>query len=217
MDFAARFADRVRVVIPIASGLRATTLSQCLNFEQIFAIEEDPDYMGGDYYDGAPPSRGLVLARMISQKTFVSLSVLASRARGEVVQPDEFLSRYTMRHRIESYMMHAGRKFISRFDANSYLRIVNAWQSFDLPGAVGGGDPVRALAPCRGQRWLLFSISSDVCFYPEEQGEIARILRGLDIELQHITVNSEKGHDSFLLEPELYAPQVSYLLGSLAV
>ena len=124
------------------------------------------------------------------------------------------LSGYKLKHQVESYILHQGRKFVKRFDANSYLRIVNMWQNFDLPKQHADGDAVRALRPCRQQEWLIFSISSDACFHPEEQTEIASALKAHRIPHNHITVNSDKGHDSFLLEPELYAPYIGFKLSA---
>lgn len=215
LNFAVRYPDRVHCVIPIATGLRATVLSKAMNFEQIYAIEEDPNFRGGNYYDGPPPHSGLTLARMISHKTFVSLSLMESRAKREIRQPDDVLSGYKIQHQVESYILHQGRKFVRRFDANSYLRIVKAWQSFNLPDEVAGGDVVRTLRRCRKQEWVLFSIDSDVCFFPDEQVEIANALKANEIDYQHITVHSEKGHDSFLIEPDLYAPYISFKLGAI--
>jgi homoserine O-acetyltransferase len=212
LDMAARYPRRVRLVIPIATGLRATVLAKAFNFEQILAIEEDRHFNGGDYYEGPRPLSGLILARIISHKTFVSLSLMESRARREIVQPDDVLSGYQLQHQIESYLLHQGKKFVKRFDANTYLRIVNAWQSFDLPQRLANGSAADTFSRCHGQTWLIFSISSDVCFYPEEQTEIADALKANRIEHQHITVHSEKGHDSFLIEPDLYAPYVDYKL-----
>ena len=64
-----------------------------------------------------------------------------------------------------------------------------------------------------GQRWLVFSIDSDFCFYPEEQAELVKHLEDAKVDVMHIIVHSDKGHDSFLLEPDLYTPHVSWLLG----
>jgi homoserine O-acetyltransferase len=215
LDFAVRHPDRVHCVIPIATGLRATVLAKAMNLEQIYAIEEDTRFRGGDYYDGPPPHSGLTLARMISHKTFVSLSLMETRAKREIRQPDDVLSGYKIQHQVESYILHQGRKFVRRFDANTYLRIIKAWQSFDLPRRVANGDVTRTLKRCRKQVWVLFSINSDVCFFPEEQVEIADALKANGIDYQHITVHSEKGHDSFLLEPDLYSPYIGYKLNSI--
>ena len=73
-------------------------------------------------------------------------------------------------------------------------------------------DAVAALKPCIDQKWLLFSIDSDVCFYPEEQARIADVLKTNGIDCQHITVHSDKGHDAFLLEPESFTPHIVFKL-----
>jgi len=212
-DLATRYPGRVRIVIPIASGLRATVLAKALNFEQIFAIAEDANFHGGDYYEhGVTPWRGLALARMISHKTFVSLGVLERRAQDVIIQPSDVLSGYLLEHSIESYLLHQGKKFIRRFDANSYLRIVNAWQSFDLPRDAADGDAVAALSVCREQEWVVFSISSDGCFFAPEQAETVAALKANGIPCQYVTVHSDKGHDAFLVDPDLFIPHIHFAL-----
>ncbi|MGF1571893.1 MAG: homoserine O-acetyltransferase [Sumerlaeia bacterium] len=212
MDLATRYPERVRTVIPIASSLRATVLSKAMNFEQIFAIAEDANFNGGDYYGGEAPWRGLALARMICHKTFISLNVMEERAQDVIIQPDDLLSGYLLEHKIESYLLHQGKKFVRRFDANSYLRIINAWQSFDLPTKVAGGNAVKTFARCKNQHWVVFSISSDVCFYPNEQQAIVDALKANNVHHIYITAHSDKGHDSFLLEPDLYTPHMKLVL-----
>jgi homoserine O-acetyltransferase len=59
---------------------------------------------------------------------------------------------------------------------------------------------------------LVFSIDSDVCFYPEEQRELVQYLKAANVSVQYVTVHSDKGHDSFLLEPELFTPHISFRL-----
>ena len=70
-------------------------------------------------------------------------------------------------------MWHQGAKFVARFDANSYLRIMEMWQTFDLLAQTGAADHEQAFAPCREQRYMVFSIDSDVCYYPDEQQDLA--------------------------------------------
>ena len=214
INFATVFPDRVNVVIPIATGGRTTVLNRLIIFEQILAIENDPNFNGGDYYHGPPPTYGLALARMISHKTFVHLDEIEKRARGDVKQPDEHLRWYRLRDKVESYMLHQGTKFVKRFDANTYLRICGMWSSFDPVAEAGAADWNALLAPCAraGQRWLIFSIDSDFCFYPEEQAALTSHLRDAEVNVMHITVHSLKGHDSFLLEPLLYTPHLVYAL-----
>ncbi len=208
LSLATRYPDMVDIVIPFASGVHTTALQRIHNFEQINAIQTDPNFNGGDYYDGPFPDDGLALARMISHKTFVSLKDLRMRARDEVLDIDDGPGYYDLTHPLESYMRHQGDKFVSRFDANSYLRIMHAWQTYDLVAEAGLEDLSELFTACKHQRYMVFSIDSDVCFYPEEQQEMVRYLELADVPYRWITVHSDKGHDSFLLEPELYAPHL---------
>ena len=210
LDVAVRYPDRVRFVVPIAAGLKATTLHVIHDFEQINAIYNDPDFNGGNYYDGPTPDAGLALARMISHKTFVSLGQMKKRARGDVAE-----SADRVRLPIESYMWHQGQKFVKRFDANAYLRTMWSWQDFDLYAeAEGKGVPLRDLLAAGSHEYLVFSIDSDVCYYPCEQKELAEELKGAGLDFNWITVHSEKGHDAFLLEPHLFEPHLRYHLES---
>ena len=206
LSLATRHADRVRKVMPIAAGLHTTSLQFIHNFEQTNAILNDPNFNGGDYYDGHHPDQGLALARMIGHKTFVSLDAMRERARREVVPSPDHPDGYEIRHPLESYMWHQGLKFISRFDANTYLQFMAVWQHYDFLGDLGVDDPVDAFRGVGDQEYLVFSIDSDVCYYPEEQSELVATLKAAGVPVRWITVHSDKGHDSFLLEPELYTP-----------
>ncbi|MFP3914680.1 MAG: homoserine O-acetyltransferase [Actinomycetota bacterium] len=199
---ATRYPDRVSRVIPLAAGLTVSSLQVIHNFEQMFAIVSDPEFKGGDYYGGPGPEVGLAHARMIGHKTFVSLDAMRRRARNEVVQHED-LGGYEVGHPLESYMLHQGQKFVRRFDANTYLRVMEVWQRFDLEKEVGDTTH-ELLKRCRAQQWLVFTIDSDVCFYPEEQRAMVAGLRSAGVPVRQFTVHSDKGHDSFLTEPWLY-------------
>lgn len=214
LTFATRLPERVRNVIAIASGFKTTVLNRLILFEQILAIENDPHFNGGDYYEGEAPTYGLALARMISHKTFVHLNSIERRARKDVVQPDDVLAWYKVRDQFQSYMLHQGKKFVQRFDANTYLRIIDLWSRFDATLEGNAETPAALFQRSRAanQRWLVFSIDSDFCFYPEEQAELVKHLERAKVDCMHITVHSEKGHDSFLLEPNLYTPHIAWML-----
>jgi len=212
LTYATLLPEKVRTVIPIASGFKTTVLNRLILFEQILAIENDPHFNGGDYYESDQPSYGLALARMISHKTFVHLDTFENRARKDIRQDTETLSWYKVKDTFQSYMLHQGKKFTKRFDANTYLRIIDMWSNYDACKVIGKQSPAELLQPCKHQNYLVFSIDSDFCFYPEEQRDLTRHLEDNDISTMHITVHSEKGHDSFLLEPELYCPHLSYAL-----
>ena len=214
LTFATRFPKRVRNVISIASGFKTTVLNRLILFEQILAIENDPYFSGGDYYDSEPPLYGLALARMISHKTFVHLDAIERRARQDVVQADDVLAWYRVRDQFQSYMLHQGKKFVRRFDANTYLRIIDMWSRYDATQEGDAESPADLFERAReaGQCWLVFSIDSDFCFYPEEQSELVKHLETAKADVMHIIVHSDKGHDSFLLEPNLYTPHIAWVL-----
>jgi homoserine O-acetyltransferase len=150
---------------------------------------------------------------MISHKTYVSLLTMEDRARQEVLPMQGDFSWYPLANPLESYMLYQGRKFIDRFDANSFLRIVDSWQRFDLLAESGATSMSELFTRCREQNYLIFSIDSDVCFYPEWQEEMAHVLKQAKVRNMRITVHSEKGHDSFLLDPELFMPHLAHILG----
>ena len=216
LTLATLFPERVRTVIPIASGMKTTVLNRLILFEQILAIENDPYFNGGNYYDGPSPDYGLALARMISHKTFVHLDAIERRARQEVRQDDEALAWYKVQDTFQSYMLHQGKKFVKRFDANTYLRIIDMWSRYNACKEVGVETVDELFERCakHQHKFLVFSIDSDFCFYPEEQAEIVTGLEQSGVDTMHITVHSDKGHDSFLLEPALYTPHIAYALSS---
>jgi len=209
---ATRYPDRVRIVVPVGTGVETTILQRIMNFEQVTAIESDPNFKGGDYYRGPKPDTGLALARRIAHKAFVSLEMLRERARGEVVSHKPPHGWYEMNHPVESYMLHQGEKFVKRFDANTYLRILDAWQWFDLATEGGVADLPGLFERCRGQEWLVFSMDSDLCFPPVEQSKLVHTLKKAHVSVMWITVHTDKGHDSFLLEPKLFTPHLQQAL-----
>ena len=212
LSLATRYPDRVRQIISIGTGLKTSSLQRIMNFEQITSIESDPNFNKGDYYQGKPPASGLALARRIAHKTFISLEALRLRAREEVVSDAPPFGWYALNSPVESYMLHQGEKFIRRFDANSYLRILDAWQWLDLLAEAGASDFTELLSRCRNQEHLVFSIDSDVAFYPDEQSKLTHALKNALVPVTWITVHSDKGHDSFLLEPRLFTPHLRQAL-----
>ena len=212
ISFAARYPEKVRRVIPVACGIEATTLTRAHNLEQILAIENDPNFCNGHYYDGPAPLRGLALARMISHKTFVSLHTMEARMVDRCEQEHDEFSWYKITTPLESYLLHQGRKLIHRFDPNTYLFLIAAWSEFHLLRDCGAERYTDIFSRCRHQEYLVFSIDSDVCFYPEEQEYFFRQLTDSGVTAEYITVSSDKGHDSFLLEPDLYIDPIRTML-----
>ncbi|MEM9283908.1 MAG: homoserine O-acetyltransferase [Verrucomicrobiota bacterium] len=214
VTFATLFPESVRVVIPIATGVKTTVLNRIILLEQILAIENDPMFRAGRYYETGAPETGLGLARMISHKTFVHLNAIERRASKDVLQPEDRFSWYQAHDHVESYMLHQGKKFTDRFDANTYLRICEMWSRYYPLKECVAASPEELYSRSRGvgHRYLVFSIDEDYCFYPEEQADLVRCLKKAEVDHIYLTVHSDKGHDSFLLEPDLYTPHIQAVL-----
>ena len=187
-------------------------------FEQIAAIELDAKYRAGRYPLADPPSRGLALARIICHKLFVYQEGLEKRARRGVGGPNDLLVWFRPTRNTESYMIHQGCKFAKRFDANAYIRIVNMWASFDLSTLTGEPSVAAAFAKYAQHAipFLIYSIDTDCCFTPRVISQFHRRLLMAGVSSRYLRIHSLKGHDSFLLEPELYASGIRSVLGALS-
>ena len=207
LTLAALYPERVRSMVIIGAAHRPAINHKLEFFEQVLAIELDPAYRAGRYPLSDPPNRGLALARIISHKLFVYQDGLEKRARKGICDSKGMLTWYQPSRNTESYMLHQGTKFAKRFDANAYIRIVNLWAGYDLPAFTGMADTdeVFRLYARHNIRFLLFSIDTDYCFTADAIEEFHQELTRNGVSSVHTRIQSEKGHDSFLLEPDLYA------------
>ncbi len=206
------YPDRIRSMILIGAGHKPLIEHQLSVFEQTLAIELDPRFRSGLYPLNDPPRDGVALARIICHKHFVNQRRLAQRAKKGGVQTGEgeFPKWYSLRTSMESYMLHQGTKFSLRFDANAYIRIVHMWADYDLPLLAKAKNQKEVFARYAKAKipFLLFSINTDSCFAPRTVEALHNSLLRSGVSSDHVRIRSVKGHDSFLLEPELYERQI---------
>ncbi len=214
LSLASLYPERVKNIIIIGAGYKPSIEHKLDGFEQILAIELDPDYKEGRYPLSNPPRRGLALARMISHKLFVYQRGLEKRARKGICDRKGMLTWYMPQRNTESYMLHQGTKFAKRYDANAYIRIINLWAGYDLEAFSGLGsvDKVFRLYAQHGIRFMLFSINTDCCFTARDISCFHRRLLKNGVDSRYKCIKSTKGHDSFLLEPELYEQDIKAYL-----
>ncbi len=201
LTWATRWPERVRRVIALATSPRLT--SQALAFDVVGrnAIRRDPDYHDGRYYGlEHGPEVGLAIARMIGHITYLSREAMTQKFDANRLQPRDEAVEFEKTFSVGSYLGHQGRKFVERFDANSYIALSTAMDLFDL-----GGTPSELAAAFRGtrSRWLVVSFSSDWLFPPDQSRDIVNALVANNAPVSYCNVQSDCGHDAFLLPNEI--------------
>jgi len=204
LQWAASYPERVYSAMPIATAARHS--AQNIAFHEVGrqAIMADPDWKGGDYaLAGVKPSKGLAVARMAAHITYLSEAALQRKFGRELHDRNALSFGFDADFQIESYLRHQGMTFVDRFDANSYLYITRAMDYFDLAADYGG-----VLAEAfRGTktRFCLVSFTSDWLFPTSENKRIAHALNAAAANVSFVEIESDRGHDAFLLdEPELF-------------
>jgi homoserine O-acetyltransferase len=216
LEWAATYPQMVFAAVPIASAAYHSAQNIAFNEVGRQAIFTDPDFAGGQYYaTGRTPAAGLGVARMVAHITYLSEQAL-SRKFGRKLQGriarDAPLALFGDMFQVESYLQHQGSTFVRRFDANSYLTITRAMDYFDL-AAEHDGDLSRAFTGTR-TRFCIVSFSSDWLFPTGESRAVARALNRAAANVSFVEVESDKGHDAFLLdEPDLRRILAGFLAG----
>jgi len=210
IEWIAAHPNEVDAAVMIASG--AALNAQALAFDIVgrSAITQDPNWRGGDYYECAPedrPNVGLAEARQVAHITYLSLDLLnrrfgrklqedwLERAKADPTWAEVHGSKFGTMFAIESYLGYQARKFIARFDANSYLQITHAMDRYDASVKYGSLDEV-----CRRitSRLLLISISGDWLFSEDQSRIIAAAMLRQQKHVTYSHLDIKVGHDGFL-------------------
>ncbi len=211
LQWAASYPERVYSAMPIATAARHS--AQNIAFHEVGrqAIMADPNWRGGDYaLSGIHPSKGLAVARMAAHITYLSEAALQRKFGRQLHDRNALSFGFDADFQIESYLRHQGMTFVDRFDANSYLYITRAMDYFDLAADYGG-----VLAEAfRGSntRFCIVSFTSDWLFPTIENKRIAHALNAAGANVSFVEIESDRGHDAFLLdEPELFGTMTGFL------
>ncbi len=214
LEWAIRYPEFVDKCMCIASAMSLSAQALAFDIVGRNAILADPAWAGGDYYDNPDrPAQGLAQARMIGHITYLSSENMKRKFGREKKPLTEPLPRFATPFQIESYLDHQGDKFVNRFDANSYLHITEAMDTFDL--AERAGDPAAAFRDVDpAAQFLVVALSSDWLFPPEQSLEVARALVRAGKRVSYCLLKSPYGHDAFLVEIERLAEVVRTFLAS---
>ncbi|MEC7488894.1 MAG: homoserine O-acetyltransferase [Pseudomonadota bacterium] len=214
LEWAAKFPERVFAAIPIAGAARHS--AQNIAFHEVGrqAIMADPQWHKGAYLDeDVIPRGGLSVARMAAHITYMSETALHRKFGRRLQARDTISFGFDAEFQVESYLRHQGSSFVERFDANSYLYITRAMDYFDIAAEHDGvlanafdGTPVR---------FCIISFTSDWLFPTEESRQIVRALNAVAANVSFVEIDTDKGHDAFLLnEPELSLTVRGFLEGA---
>ncbi|MBL8559718.1 MAG: homoserine O-acetyltransferase [Hyphomonadaceae bacterium] len=199
LQWAAAYPQRVFACVPVATAARHS--AQNIAFYEVGrqAIMADPEWREGDYlFHGTRPAKGLAVARMAAHITYLSEAALHRKFDRALQEREKVSFGFDADFQVESYLRHQGQSFVDRFDANSYLYITRAVDYFDLAADFGGALP-RAFHDCPS-RFCAFAFSSDWHYPPEGMKQAVRALIASGCEASYVEVDSDKGHDAFLLE-----------------
>ncbi len=201
MQWAVQFPDRVKGCVVLASS--AYLSSQALAFDIVGrnAIFGDPNYSDGQYYNQEKkPAVGLAIARMLGHITYLSKESMHEKFAHDKFLPRDISTSFEKKFSVGSYLAYQGDKFVERFDANSYVSLSLAMDTFNL-----GDTPKKLKNSLRKTqcKWLVISYTSDWLFPAAQAKEIVSSLLALDKAVSYCNIPSNCGHDSFLLDSEL--------------
>lgn len=214
LEWATSYPDRVFAAVPIATAAHHT--AQNIAFHEVGrqAIMADPDWCGGDYLNqGKIPRRGLAVARMAAHITYLSEPALHRKFGRRLQDRDDVTFGFDADFQVESYLRHQGIRFVERFDANSYLYITRAMDYFDL-AARHDGHLANAFQDTHS-RFCVISFTSDWLYPTATSREIVRALNAVAANVSFAEIESDAGHDAFLLdEAEFHRVLSGFLNGA---
>jgi homoserine O-acetyltransferase len=225
MEWGLMYSSFVRSVVLLACGAQQEAWQIALDHVQKQAIEADPCYQNGNYDPvHQQPARGLALARQVAMISYrtpgayhrkFGRQLIADRmdnhtTRTSTPSPNHLstpstsvllLSRPSspacttspLEYEVQSYLEHQGEKMVNRFDANAYIRILDMLESHDVGRGRGGVE--KALKNMHIPT-LIIGIESDVLYPPRQQKELHSSIPGSQL----LIIDSDEGHDGFLLE-----------------
>ena len=209
LQWVVSYPEMVRLAIPIATACRLS--AQAIAFDEVGrqAIMTDPNWCGGDYYGKAMPHHGLAIARMVGMITYLSEESLLQKGGRQLRNKEEYGYEFATDFEVESYLHYHGDNFVKRFDANSYLYITKAMDYFDLHRDYGSLN--NAFANVKS-KFLVISFTSDWLFPSSQSKEIITALRYNNLDAIYTEIETDGGHDAFLLPSKEQESLVSNFL-----
>ena len=212
LQWAISYPDRIKKAAIIAASSKISTQNIALNEVAREIIKKDENFYNGDYLArGESPKKGLKAARMLGHITYLSESNMSKRFGRKLQDPENKIDA-DINYEVENYLQYKGEQFAKTFDANSYILMTKAMDSFD-PAKDFGNDLESCLQNIQA-KLLIASFDSDWLF-PKEYGldiQMSAIKAGIDST--YIELDGDYGHDSFLFYKDQYASALKNFLNS---
>lgn len=206
LQWAVDFPDRVDHCIAIGCA-PLSAMGLALNHLQRKAIQLDPDFRDGLYEPNQHPARGMGLARAIGMCSYKSPELFDERyGRKPNRNGEDPVRGIGERYDVAGYLDHQGEKFVSRFDANSYVVITKAMDTFEL--GRGYASEAEALKRIRAHVSLV-GISSDWLFPAKDVRVLSDRIEAAGVQCDYTEFETAHGHDGFLAEMDVVAAVVN--------
>ena len=211
LEWAVRFPAQVKAAIVLASAPKLSAQGIAFNAVGRRAIYADLGFMNGEYYDSEGPRYGLALARMVAHITYLSEDSIELKFGRRLQDSDRFAfsMQKETEFQIESYLHYQGKRFVQRFDANSYLYLTRMMDYYDL--SEGFASLADALSQAQA-RFLVASYDTDWLFPTSQSRELVSELLRVHKHVSFVELPCPYGHDSFLIDIEPLARMVGPFL-----
>ncbi len=195
LEWSLRYPQKVISAIPLATTTRHSALAIAFNEVARQAIMADPDWNGGNYYNGRKPNHGLAVARMIGHITYLSDESMRHKFGRRLQNKSDFSFHFDADFEVESYLRHQGTKFVDRFDANSFLYITKAADYYDLEKQHGDGSGVKAFSKTSA-RFLVVSFTSDWLYPTYQSKSMVQAMKKNGLDVSFCEIEAAWGHDA---------------------
>ena len=174
LQWALQYPLLIKNSIVIAAAPKLTAQNIAFNEVARQAIMKDPNWHQGNYLEkNTSPEQGLALARMLGHITYLSDESMGEKF-GRDLKESKLNFGFDVEFQIESYLRYQGEKFVSGFDANTYLLMTKALDYYDPVKDYGKKFTQRlSETSCK---FLVISFTSDWRFPPERSKEIMQLV-----------------------------------------
>ncbi len=201
LEWCVRYPEMVKSAIPLATTIKHSALAIAFNEVARQAIMADPKWNGGNYYFGPKPDLGLAVARMIGHITYLSDDAMRLKFGRRLQDKSDFSFNFDADFQVESYLRYQGKKFVERFDANSFLYITKAADYYDFEKQHGNGSAVEAFSKTMA-KFLVISFTSDWLYPTYQSKDMVKAMKKNGLDVSFCEIEADWGHDAFLLPNE---------------